>query len=120
MDFFLLHDLHQERRLNEQAIDIAHAKGATARVRRETERLSATVERLRLAMAAMWELTRERHGLSDRELLDRIREIDLRDGVLDGRMKATPRECPGCQRVNKASRQACLYCGAPLTPTTPV
>lgn len=109
-----------DQRVYQQGIDLAHAESATRRVRDEAEQLRRSLDRLRLASAAMWELMREQHGLRDEDLLAKIREIDLRDGVLDGRMRPAPRACPGCERVNKATRTACLYCGLELGSPPPV
>ena len=110
---------HDHRHL-QQAIDIAHVEGSARRTKTETADLRQTVERLRLATAAIWELTRDRAGMVDQDLLDKIREIDLRDGALDGRMRPAPSNCPACERVNKATRTACLYCGEQLGPRAAV
>ena len=77
--------------------------------------LQVEYDRLLLTTAALWEILKEKNGLEDKELLQKIVEIDLRDGSLDGRVPATPPEpCPHCQRpVNKHSVK-CMFCGEPL------
>ena len=72
------------------------------------------IERLRLACQAMWELLRDKHGLSDDDIEDKIQEIDLRDGVADNKMTTTMVVCSSCGRKGKSYRSACLYCGVDL------
>jgi hypothetical protein len=74
------------------------------------------LERLTLVCAAMWELLRDRSSIPDEDLLAKIREIDLRDGVLDGQRSLDPLGCPRCGRANNRRRQTCLYCEADLGP----
>ena len=62
----------------------------------------------------MWELVRERDGLTDQMLLDRMREIDLRDGHADGKITSVPVTCPSCARLTGARTGRCVFCGATL------
>ena len=66
----------------------------------------------------MWELLSERLGVTDEELIARIREIDFRDGKLDGRVTKGLAECPQCNRPNATDRSRCLYCGCELPAST--
>ena len=47
-------------------------------------------------------------------LADRMQQIDLRDGVADGRITHTVAECPSCHRKTTRRRAECMYCGQPL------
>ena len=47
------------------------------------------LDRLTLVCQAMWELLRERTGLTESQLLAKVTEVDLRDGKLDGKYKKT-------------------------------
>lgn len=73
--------------------------------------LEHQVGRLALLNQALWELVRERLGLKDADLERMAREIDLRDGVEDGRITVTPLECPTCGRISSSKHWKCLYCG---------
>lgn len=84
------------------------------RLQTEVRRLGERNDRLALVCQALWELLREHTELSDADLVRRIREIDVRDGVADGRMTPVPVECPACHRQSTSRREECLYCGARL------
>lgn len=69
------------------------------------------LQRMKLLNQAMWEIVRERARVTDADLEKRAQEIDLRDGVEDGRMTNTPLKCPQCGRVSNSKHWRCLYCG---------
>lgn len=77
-------------------------------------RLVARVESLSLACQAMWELLRDRTDLCDDDIQERMKEIDMRDGREDGRLKGSPLDCPGCGRPTNTRRKCCMYCGKPI------
>lgn len=68
------------------------------------------IDRLVLACQALCELLRERDGLTSAEIQAKINEIDLRDGVLDGKMKPQVVKCSGCGRPVSSSRPKCIFC----------
>jgi hypothetical protein len=74
--------------------------------------LEERFERLLLASRAMWELLREKTGLSEEDLLRKVEELDLSDGRLDGRI-CTLVVCANCGKRISARNARCLYCGAP-------
>jgi ribosomal protein S27AE len=78
---------------------------------RTVKELEARIERLTLVSLAMWSLLREKSGLTEENLLDRVRQIDLRDGVLDGKLSRETRKCAKCGRVMSARHNKCMYCG---------
>jgi hypothetical protein len=41
-------------------------------------------------------------------------EIDLRDGVADGKITSVAIPCRKCQRQTLNRNAACMYCGEPL------
>ncbi len=62
----------------------------------------------------MWELLQQHGNVTDQQLVAKIQEIDLRDGVLDGKMSKPAAKCSACGRVNNATRNRCMYCGQGL------
>lgn len=83
----------------------------------KVQALELEVERLLMITEALWAILKEKHGLADEELADRVMEIDLRDGKLDGQVaRSGPAQCPYCGRPTITKRPLCLYCGKALQP----
>jgi hypothetical protein len=107
----------------QQQIGEANAKAALARSDVQTQDsavadLNRRFERLALVTQALAELLSERAKVSQADLAAKIDEIDMRDGVRDGRVAAT-RSCPKCGRAIAGHRTTCLYCGATLDAAKP-
>jgi hypothetical protein len=116
-DFFWA--LHQDRQLAEAERQADAGRRAADQANSRIRDLEADVDRLRLACAAMWSLLKERCSVSDQEFADRLRDLDLRDGKLDGRMAPEASTCSKCGRVMSARHQRCMYCGAEGLQTGP-
>lgn len=110
----LLWDLHQQGQISSanQTADRAVNKAENAVA--ELSRLQRRIERLSLCCQAMWEVLRDKHGLTEEELQNRILEIDLRDGATDGKMRTQIVDCPSCGSKTNTKRSLCVICGAPL------
>lgn len=78
---------------------------------RQIRELEQQVQRLMLLNQALWELLRDRLQLTDGDLERMAHEVDMRDGVEDGRMTDTALRCPTCGRVSSSKHWRCLYCG---------
>lgn len=79
--------------------------------REEMRELQHQVARLALLNQALWEILCERLGLTEEELVRRAHEIDLRDGVPDGKISHRAVTCPQCGRTVNSKHHRCLYCG---------
>jgi len=106
--------LEQEGRIAEAKTAAADAKNEVSRYKDRIQDLEFSVNRLALASQALWELLRSRLGVSDAELLAKMSEIDLRDGVKDQRITTRIASCPRCGRTVNTKSARCLYCGAAL------
>jgi hypothetical protein len=98
--------------------DASNARAEAREAKTETELLRHDVDRLLMITEALWTFLKKEHGYSDEDLANAVKEIDLRDGRLDGRAEqpqASP--CPNCGRINSARRSLCIYCGQPLPVT---
>jgi hypothetical protein len=84
------------------------------RLLEELRRVERRTDRLSLVCQALWELLRERTDLTENDLITRMQQIDMRDGVADGRMTPVAVECPSCGRRSNSRREECVYCGARL------
>ncbi|MBL8889019.1 MAG: hypothetical protein JNL67_03515 [Planctomycetaceae bacterium] len=85
----------------------SQARDAEQRVKALEESLAKTL----LICESLLEILRERSGLTEDDLYQKLREIDLRDGVLDEKNQTKPTECPSCQRRLSNRHARCLYCG---------
>jgi hypothetical protein len=83
-----------ERQIGQARQRAAQAETAAARVGTDIAELERVIESLTLTCQAMWELLRERTQLTDEMLLERMQEVDLRDGQRDGRIRAATSTCP--------------------------
>ena len=70
------------------------------------------VDRLALLCRAMWELIRERNGLSEEALIDKVKEVDLLDGSRDGKITIPPLKCSKCGRIVSKRHRRYVYCGS--------
>jgi len=76
------------------------------------EDLQERVDTLILINMAMWSLLRDKNGLNEEDLMTKVREIDLMDGVEDGKVTKHVAKCTQCERVMSPRHKRCVYCGA--------
>ena len=86
--------------------------GVTSSVGRKE--LEARLDRALLACEALWTLVRDKLGVTDVELVERMNDIDLSDGKLDGKVRRTGVSCPKCGRTIARRFPKCVYCGQPV------
>ena len=98
---------------SQEAIRTAsEASGKAGRAGNEIMHLRREINRILMINEALWEIVRDREGLMDEDLVRKIDEIDLRDGVLNGRRaKQAPLDCPSCGRTLPKRQPVCIYCG---------
>ena len=53
----------------------------------------------------------EKLGVTESELIEKVKEIDLRDGIQDGKVSLSLTICPQCSRRYNTNANRCLYCG---------
>jgi hypothetical protein len=96
------------------------ARERSAQARRDVAGLSDRVDRLALFTMAFWSLARDKLGITEEELLQRVQELDLTDGKLDGKVQHAPTECPKCGRRYSPRHARCLYCRHAVPSPTPL
>ena len=102
----------------ERAIDDMERANHEVRKRRQEaaaitiSTLDERFDKLSLVCLAMWSLLQEKTHLTEEELMERVRAIDLADGVADGKVTRTVRQCTQCGRTMSPRHRKCLYCGA--------
>ena len=93
------------------ATRVRSSESAALEAKEGIKELRHQVERLTLLNQALWELIRDKAGLTDADLERMAQEIDMRDGQLDGKMGGRAFTCPTCHRISNAKHYKCLYCG---------
>lgn len=71
------------------------------------------VDKLVLVCLAMWSLLRQTTNLTEDDLMERMRQIDLMDEKADGKVTRQVVACSKCKRVMSPRHSRCLYCGEP-------
>ena len=104
--------LHQARAARDAQMDAARGTARADVARVDVKLLQDRLDKLTLVCMAMWELLRDRAQLSEAELMEKVKEIDLRDGVPDGKVTEKVAQCPKCNRVMSPRHKRCMYCGA--------
>jgi hypothetical protein len=108
----LFWELHQQGRIREGIADARSARQSAQDARLQVKLLQAQCDKLSIICEALWTLLREKLDLNDEELIQRVTEIDLSDGVLDGKVRRTPKQCVSCDRTLSPRFPKCIYCGA--------
>ncbi len=119
MDMNLFWNVAQQQQLRDTHRAVDAATDTAHRATQEAVELRASIERLALASRAMWELLAQQTALGEEDLLAKVRELDLRDGSPDGKLRPEPKRCAKCTRTNNARHVNCLYCGNPLPSGSP-
>lgn len=71
------------------------------------------VDRLLLVVDGMWALL-EDAGYTDEQLRKKIQEIDLADGIEDGKRTKLATECVACDAKVAPGLTSCQFCGTAL------
>jgi hypothetical protein len=79
--------------------------------RSRIDELERRINRLELEHRVVWEMLRDGTKLDESELDRRVKLLDQRDGVRDGKITSVPLRCPSCSRVASSRHWRCLYCG---------
>ena len=74
--------------------------------------------KLTLVCEAMWQLLMEHTDLTEEDLVKKVTDLDLMDGVLDGKLnrnltqgQGSIKECPNCGAGLSKKFNRCLFCG---------
>jgi hypothetical protein len=110
----LFWEFRQDGRINAAEGAAARAGNRVAQMNERLSRAELQAEKAVLVMEAMWQLLRESAGVTDAQLQAKVRELDLADGKLDGKVSRPPAVCPDCKRTTSRRNRRCIYCGTDL------
>ncbi|HUG09084.1 MAG TPA: hypothetical protein VMP13_09360 [Acidimicrobiia bacterium] len=77
------------------------------------EDLEERIDQLALILRGMWALLEE-GGVTAERLMAKLEELDMSDGVADGKIRRGPTDCPSCDSKVPAGLANCQYCGAEI------
>ncbi|HUO09766.1 MAG TPA: hypothetical protein VM008_15785 [Phycisphaerae bacterium] len=97
---------------NAASREAATASAEAAAAKRDVAYLEDQLERMKLVCAAVWELVKEKHALTEEDLVAKIALLDAKDGIADGKFSRAPKKCVKCGRTVTDKQRACMYCGA--------
>lgn len=85
------------------------------------EDLNERIGSLAMIVRAMWALLEEQ-GLTREQLIAKLDELDMADGIDDGQMKRGAVDCPSCDSKVAPGLTKCQFCGAetPLADDSPL
>jgi len=112
-------DIFQEIQLNDLRAQQHSADSSQRRADDDLAELARQVRKIALVNQALYELLKEKTGISYEELRRKIDDIDRRDGVLDGKLLPKPVVCPKCGTMVTAGALSCQNCGAKVAPKYP-
>ena len=94
-------------------VDAQHARDVARESAMSSDKTRKNTERLYLVVQAMWELLKDKAGLTDADLDAKVQEIDMRDGRLDGQdsTQTDPLTCRQCGRTILSGQTQCSWCG---------
>ena len=95
-------------------VDAQHARDVARESAMSSDKTRKNTERLYLVVQAMWDLLKDKAGLTDADLDAKVQEIDMRDGRLDGldSTQTDPLKCSQCGRTILSGQAQCSWCGA--------
>jgi hypothetical protein len=104
-------DLYQSAQIGSAVATAERGEAKAENVQQAMRRLEDRVNQLTLINMALWSLLQETTGLTEEQLVARVHELDLRDGVINGRVRSKITQCPQCQQTLSQKHLRCLYCG---------
>jgi len=114
----IIGDLFRESQMRKQKLDNLDvdqkSRYRTNDLKKELRMLEQRHEQLKLVTLAFWSLLRDHTGLTDSDLKKYVQNIDLMDGVKDGKAAASKEKtnCTSCKRIILSNALVCVYCGA--------
>lgn len=110
----MLWDLLQQHQIRSFQHDVLNTSSNVRQQKNKSYDLVDQINKMVLINQAFWELVRDNTGLTEEDLINKIQEIDLRDGTEDGKITPTTNTCSECDRINSSKRFKCIYCGTDL------
>jgi hypothetical protein len=117
IDLLDIFDVYQHGKITQVGALQANTSERVTGVNERLKDLETRHERMKLVMAALWQLLKSHTGMTDADLKRYIEQVDLSDGKKDGKLSRAQgaMDCPDCKRRILKSAVTCVWCGANLT-----
>ena len=109
----LLWNIIQQYQIDKTKRDIEDTQSQNRKTWASNYEVQEQISKLSLITQAVWSLLKEKHGLDEIDLMNRVEEIDMADGVKDGKVTAVAHTCLGCGRKISTKYKTCIYCECP-------
>ena len=103
---------HDRQRTARAEAEARRAQSKAQRAEHEAQGVEARLDKLTLICMALWSFVSEKLQLTEEDLMERIKKLDLMDGESDGKLQRQVAKCAQCGRVMSSRHSKCLYCGA--------
>jgi hypothetical protein len=110
--FWEMSDIYHGAQAHQTA---ATAMRKTSDFQSELKAYRQALDKMLLINRAMWEIMAEKMGMDEDYLMDKVNEIDLRDGKKDGKLTKDVAKCRSCGRNLMKGHERCLYCGKDIS-----
>jgi len=92
--------------------DVGAARRTERQLQDDLSLLEERIDKLSVINYALWTLLQEKVGLTESELLERVKVVDLTDGRMDGKVRQQEvAQCTSCGRAMSRRHVRCMYCG---------
>lgn len=121
IDFIDIFDVYQHGKINGIGSLQADTDRRLTHTGDKLRDLEQRYERMTLVTNALWQLLKAHTGLTDADLKKYIEQVDLADGVRDGKVtrRTGAMDCPHCSRRVLKSASVCAWCGGKIASGDP-
>jgi hypothetical protein len=117
LEFYLGYSMGQSSAVKAASLARSAAVADGTHHTNRIEDLNERIDRLVMIMRATLALLEEQ-GITSEQLMAKIEELDLQDGVDDGRIRDLIVECPSCQSKVAPGLRNCQLCGTEVRADT--
>jgi hypothetical protein len=116
LDLLDIFDVYQHGQITQLGAEQADSNRRITDTGERLKDLETRHERMRLVMAALWQLLKSHTGMTDADLKKYIETVDLSDGKRDGKLARASgaMDCPECSRRILKSATVCVWCSSKL------
>ena len=107
----LIWEMYQQNQIAKAESTAQHSAEKAVDAAATVQAFQEKIDKLVLINMAVWELLKESSDVTEDDLIEKIKEIDLSDGKLDGKVRHIAITCTQCGRTMSNKHRRCLYCG---------